>query len=274
LAELDAFKTSLLALSDLAQPRYEHALSFQATPSNTSLDTSLVPLGNVSGSTHFKRQDGVDDLNPIFDQIAELSPTNRGLLAIGNVPQALSTTNEAPFSNVSTTNVGMNENIFQSPNLDQPTQDWLYNNDSPISQDFHARVYTSMAIPAGTSADWDNFTDLDVDGASSMQGFEVGMSTTNPSLQQQTSVPPSGSSMSSPNIARPAAAATAAAPVRSAQRYACPRCMKTFSRRSDRDRHALSHDPNAPRYTCPAHHCARVFPRKDKLADHRRRLRH
>jgi hypothetical protein len=24
----------------------------------------------------------------------------------------------------------------------------------------------------------------------------------------------------------------------------------------------------------PAHYCARVFPRKDKLADHQRRLRH
>jgi hypothetical protein len=99
------------------------------------------------------------------------------------------------------------------------------------------------------------------------------MSTTSSSLGQQASVQPSTSSMPSPNIVTPAAA-SAASPVCSVRRYTCPRCIKTFSRRSDRDRHALSHDPNAPRYTCPAHHCARVFPRKDKLADHRRRLRH
>jgi hypothetical protein len=278
LAELDAFKTSLLALSDLAQPRYEPALSFQATPSNTSLDTSLVPLGDASGSTHFEKifgygPHGVTDLNHIFGQIAEQSPTSGSLLAIGNVPQALLTTNAALISNISTTNVGMSEQIFQSPNLDQSTQGWFYNNDNPIWQDIHAGVSTSIAIPAGTSADWNNFTDFDVDAASSMQSFEVGMSTANSSLHQQASVQPSTSSMSSPNIVTPAAA-SAAFPVRSAQRYTCPHCMKTFSRRSDRDRHALSHDPNAPRYTCPAHHCARVFPRKDKLADHRRRLRH
>jgi hypothetical protein len=278
-AELDAFKTRLLALSDLAQPQCPHALSFQKAPSNSSLDTSSsVPWDDVSGSTHFEKnfgygQDGVDDLNPIFDQIAEQSPTNGVLLAIGNVPQALSTTNEAPFPNVSTTNVGMNENIFQSPNLDQPTQDWFYTNENPISQDFHAEVYSSMAIPAGTRADWNNYSDFDVDAPSSMQSFEVGMSTTNSSLQQQSSIQPETSSMSPPRIVTPATA-SAPSPVPSACRYTCPRCIKTFSRRSDRDRHALSHDPNAPRYTCPAHHCARVFPRKDKLADHRRRLGH
>jgi hypothetical protein len=278
LAELDAFKTSLLALSDLAQPQHEHALSFQATPSNISLDTSVVPLGDVSGSTHFEKTfgygpHGVADLNHIFDQIAEQSPTNGSLLAIANVPQALLTANPALIPNISTTNVGMSEQIFPSPNLDQSTQGWFYNNDNPIWQDIHAGVSTSMAIPAGTSADWDNFTDLDVNAASSMQSFEVNMSTANSSLEQQASVQPSTASLSFPNIVTPAAA-SAASSVHSARRYTCSRCIKTFSRRSDRDRHALSHDPNAPRYTCPAHHCARVFPRKDKLADHRRRLRH
>lgn len=60
--------------------------------------------------------------------------------------------------------------------------------------------------------------------------------------------------------------------------FHCPHCMKSYSRRSDRDRHALSHNPNALRYSCPAVGCNRIgmdgFLRKDKLAQHRSHMGH
>jgi uncharacterized Zn-finger protein len=57
-------------------------------------------------------------------------------------------------------------------------------------------------------------------------------------------------------------------------RYPCSGCMRTFSRKADRDRHARSHNPNSLRFSCPSLHCSREFPRNDKLMEHRRRMRH
>jgi len=56
--------------------------------------------------------------------------------------------------------------------------------------------------------------------------------------------------------------------------HICTHCGEAFTRRSDRDRHARKYDPNATQFSCSAQHCTRSFSRKDKLLDHRRRMRH
>lgn len=61
-------------------------------------------------------------------------------------------------------------------------------------------------------------------------------------------------------------------------RFHCQDCMMTFRRRSDRDRHALVHNPNAPRFPCTYPRCTRVgrrgFLRKDKLTQHQIHMNH
>lgn len=76
--------------------------------------------------------------------------------------------------------------------------------------------------------------------------------------------------------ATPMAAIAPVAPPR--PRYQCPNCGKMFLRPSDRDRHALKHNPNAPRYPCTYRGCRysgmNAFLRKDKLREHRARYGH
>jgi hypothetical protein len=80
---------------------------------------------------------------------------------------------------------------------------------------------------------------------------------------------------SSSNTGFSAPAAPVAALVTAPNRlHICTNCGEAFTRRSDRDRHARKHDPNATQFPCSAQHCTRSFPRKDKLLDHRRRMRH
>jgi len=54
----------------------------------------------------------------------------------------------------------------------------------------------------------------------------------------------------------------------------CAQCMKSYSRPGDLRRHARSHNPNAPRFSCPQAACGRQFLRMDKLKDHRVRRGH
>ncbi|KAE9376433.1 hypothetical protein N431DRAFT_435763 [Stipitochalara longipes BDJ] len=61
-------------------------------------------------------------------------------------------------------------------------------------------------------------------------------------------------------------------------RHHCPSCIQTFGRRSDRNRHAMVHNPVAPRYDCSFPGCDRVgrhgFLRRDKLTQHQAYRRH
>jgi hypothetical protein len=83
-----------------------------------------------------------------------------------------------------------------------------------------------------------------------------------------------------PSISQPGSDPTVVAPAvsQTETRHRCQSCMKTFRRSSDRDRHALSHNPNAPRYSCSFQGCSRVgrrgFLRRDKLTQHQARMRH
>ncbi|PMD49013.1 hypothetical protein L207DRAFT_575656 [Hyaloscypha variabilis F] len=65
---------------------------------------------------------------------------------------------------------------------------------------------------------------------------------------------------------------------RAEYRHHCPSCMRPFHRRSDRNRHALIHNPSAPRYNCSFPGCDRVgsngFLRRDKLTQHQAYKRH
>jgi hypothetical protein len=63
-------------------------------------------------------------------------------------------------------------------------------------------------------------------------------------------------------------------PTRPRPVHNCHHCMASFFRAGDLRRHALSHNPNAPRLSCPRAGCGRQFLRMDKLNDHRRRRHH
>ncbi|KAE9373035.1 hypothetical protein N431DRAFT_482178 [Stipitochalara longipes BDJ] len=54
----------------------------------------------------------------------------------------------------------------------------------------------------------------------------------------------------------------------------CTGCMRSFARAYDLRRHALIHNANAPRLSCPRAGCGRQFLRSDKLKDHRARKGH
>ncbi|KAH8600219.1 hypothetical protein B0O99DRAFT_737670 [Bisporella sp. PMI_857] len=83
-----------------------------------------------------------------------------------------------------------------------------------------------------------------------------------------------------PTISQPKFDLTVVAPVASGTdtRHRCQHCGRTFSRSSDRDRHALKHDPNAPRYACFFPGCDKVgkrgFLRRDNLTQHQAHMRH
>ena len=85
-----------------------------------------------------------------------------------------------------------------------------------------------------------------------------------------------------PNITAPSSSTTEGARTSRARLYLCNgsmQCHKTFARRADRDRHALTHDKTSIRtLSCPFPGCDRVgisgFWRPDKFNEHRTKLRH
>jgi len=61
---------------------------------------------------------------------------------------------------------------------------------------------------------------------------------------------------------------------RSTTRYICADCPSTFSRKTDRDRHASSLHGAGPKFYCQIQGCRfgiQGFPRRDKLVDHMRK---
>lgn len=119
---------------------------------------------------------------------------------------------------------------------------------------------------------------FDFNAASLPLAFDVpGMTTSvaESATENRSNLPPT-----LPSISQPAFDLTVVVPTVSGTqaRHRCQSCMKTFRRASDRDRHALSHNPNALRYACPFPGCNRVgrngFLRRDKLTQHQSHMRH
>ena len=83
---------------------------------------------------------------------------------------------------------------------------------------------------------------------------------------------------SSTQQAQPAYPAITLATNITQRRHRCSHCMMTFRRPSDRDRHALAHNPDAPRFSCSFPGCPRVglggFLRRDKLTQHQVHMNH
>lgn len=90
---------------------------------------------------------------------------------------------------------------------------------------------------------------------------------------EMTSLLPTSTSIPSPPIP---SSITARPPTNRPHR--CTSCNRAFRRPSDRDRHAQTHNPNAPRHSCPFHGCPRAgrdgFLRRDKLTQHQGHMRH
>jgi hypothetical protein len=120
---------------------------------------------------------------------------------------------------------------------------------------------------------------FDFNAASLPLGFDVhdGVSTyvAERATEDESNITPTlpsiSQSDSDPTVVAPAVS-------RTETRHRCQSCMKTFRRSGDRDRHALSHNPSAPRYACSFPGCNRVgrrgFLRRDKLTQHQVHMRH
>jgi hypothetical protein len=119
---------------------------------------------------------------------------------------------------------------------------------------------------------------FDFNAASLPLGFDIHEMTTSvaeSATEDELDIPPT-----LPSISQPESDLTVVPPAvsRTEIRHSCQSCMETFGRSSDRDRHALSHNPNAPRYACSFQGCNRVggrgFLRRDKLIQHQAHMRH
>lgn len=148
-----------------------------------------------------------------------------------------------------------------------------------VDQDTLSEDYLQLDALLGNNCD-SGFQDVfDFNAASLPQGSDVddgvataaGMAAENEPTINPT-LPSIPKAMSDPDVG------TLVANSVQSRRHHCPSCMRTFRRRSDRNRHTLVHNPNAPRYGCSFPGCDRVgnrgFLRKDKLTQHQDYRRH
>lgn len=122
---------------------------------------------------------------------------------------------------------------------------------------------------------------FDFNSAALPLSFDIDDGVTTPFAEEATKdVSTAGQNPMPPNVSYPGSLQTVAIPAANITpaRHHCPNCPKTFRRRSDRDRHAQSHNPNAHRFACPFPGCVRVgrhgFLRKDKLTQHQAHTGH
>ncbi|CZR65801.1 uncharacterized protein PAC_15701 [Phialocephala subalpina] len=127
--------------------------------------------------------------------------------------------------------------------------------------------------------DFQDFFDFSMASFPSIHNPDSAIPTLNPTnfAEPENKTSNVESSPNTPQI-QPVTTAATAATANAQRRHHCQHCMMTFRRPSDRDRHALSHNPNAPRFACPFPGCARVgrrgFLRRDKLTQHQVHMNH
>lgn len=283
-AQLDAFKIRFSTLSTLAQPQYSLCQpDFKGFTDNWNFEPSLAGYDNTQGTAHLGQSLGqaafdIGDWNPA-EKTTVASATNHGCVpALSNA----SNTTTAAFQKELENRVEMNGHSLQPSNDPQAMQGWDYSDLLLPAQNIAANLPNVDAV-------WDNminpgpkstaraFEDLEAvqpqatnaqQASTNLQGLEnVG----SPALNQGQDMNVLPASTNELPATTPAPLTTAS---RHNLRHRCPSCSMDFSRRSDRNRHALSHDPHARRFPCPDPRCSSEFPRKDKLLDHRRRMRH
>jgi len=153
-----------------------------------------------------------------------------------------------------------------------------------VVQDTSSKDPSQLDVSAEGSCE-SNFHDMDIfdfDAASleSLQkGFDAHEEETASVVDTlATSLSNIGSMLPGASKARSRHSMGSSAVNRLERRHSCPSCMQTFHRRSDRDRHALVHNPDAPRHDCSFPGCDRVgrngFLRQDKLTQHQAYKRH
>ena len=209
-------------------------------------------------------QVGVRDVNINFTQDAVSRPVNEKLPAIDSNSQDLPDNIAATFGHDLNADAGLSEYTFQLSNNDRFAEVGFYN-DAVLLQGPHANagLYYSTVDLSPIGNDWNDLIDRD---ATSTQDLDV---LNGPGLEQGIFLRPNPA-----NVLPPFSTASAAAGGSTSRNFQCPNCTKAFSRRSDCNRHLLSHNPNATRYSCSSPTCNRQFLRKDKLIDHQRRMRH
>ncbi|PMD41904.1 hypothetical protein L207DRAFT_511663 [Hyaloscypha variabilis F] len=166
-----------------------------------------------------------------------------------------------------------NDNLFQI--MDQaiavPT---MANDINPVALPSSLNIaqtenYINNMDQATINEDLQDLFGLDASNIPWSHPYDVGMHSstvqTDFAAPQGVDAPPPVSSFSSDGT-------TVATPPRSM--HHCQHCMRAFSRAGDLRRHALSHNPNATRLSCPRAGCGRQFLRVDKLKDHRARKNH
>jgi hypothetical protein len=135
---------------------------------------------------------------------------------------------------------------FEQPDIQQTWSNWNFD-------------LAPLGLPQETPNEAFDLFGLDV-GMNILESNEPDMGVSMANTAPAHSVPTTA-------VSQPSVGATRRQPI-------CAHCFKTFTRHSDLRRHARSHDPNAPRISCPFQGCGKDFPRNDKLAEHRRRLQH
>lgn len=259
LVELDAFKTRYSKFS-IPTERHQSLSLHQASRNvveNDNIPTLYGPTtewglaqGSAIGGLRLDEQSLVEkSTNNYHEAFYSMDPTNQQSLGI-NLYQ------EEPANHV-----GMNEHCSQQQNS------WLSAHDdafdglaSPSIKDANLMFHASNF--AGSDVPWDSM--LDFSSHANAQDVEVSAL----ALEQGANTPLTATVPSAASLA------SGTGTEQSSIRYPCSGCMTTFSRKADRDRHARSHNPNSFRFSRPLPHCSREFPRKDKLMEHRRRLRH
>jgi hypothetical protein len=200
-------------------------------------------------------------LDPIKQNVAV---RDSEMIADGAPFQGFFDTNTTTFQNGPDA-VGMDGDTFQLSNDTQTTAGEFYSGfATPASsgQDINANI--SGYNFGNLDATWNDQSDFDwaVD-LESLGEFEM------PSPEQLASGQQNSTATS------PVAASEPALIVgQNTSRFSCLTCHKIFTRQADRDRHSRVHNQNATRFHCPALNCHGRFLRKDKLADHQRRMGH
>ena len=148
---------------------------------------------------------------------------------------------------------------------------------SMLPQDILPTDHLQLDAPAMENFEWLHDIDIFDFNAASLESLQEGLDVHEEETTSATDTPAGSLSNISPVLpsiskARSRRAAGSSTANRLGRRHHCPSCMQTFHRRSDRDRHALAHDLNAPRFDCSFPGCDRVgrngFLRRDKLTQH------
>ncbi|CAG8949967.1 hypothetical protein HYFRA_00004299 [Hymenoscyphus fraxineus] len=248
---------------------------------NTPVDPSLV------NSYHYDqnfRQSGVQKFHPCTaPQCTTCAPIIHQLeLRIQELERQLASAAAPTLTTHDTTLLALNHS-----NVIQPLSPWLFNstptfdlqtagavgNTNPDNSVDLSHFYQEVNLSDSNFNDWldmgcleGDLVDLNQPTASGCALFDAPYS---PRTSANGFVKPAALVLPAPPSAPPILPINP--PTTAAPRFNCTGCMKTFSRKGDRDRHALVHAPGPRGYPCTAAGCSKSYYRMDKLRVHQKK---